>query len=144
MGIWNLWPFKIRKHLKSRLFENQISNGLVFKRSGLSYGPNHLKSEHFCPDFKWLLAKWWPFVRISDGWAGLLNFRSHSKSEPFANQPLFDHSKSGLVWISECNDSLMIRETSEIKPLVTKCNIFNLFCLAWCIGNGIQIETGSE
>ena len=33
--------------------------------------------------------------------ARLLDFRSHSKSGPFANQPLFDHSKSRLVQISD-------------------------------------------
>ena len=41
-------PFKIRKHLKSRLFEGQISNGQVFKWCGFRYGyrysPNHLKT----------------------------------------------------------------------------------------------------
>ena len=31
--------------------------------------------------------------------AGLHDFRSHSKSRPFADQPLFDHSKSRLVQI---------------------------------------------
>ena len=30
---------------------------------------NHLKSGHFCPDFKWFLTKWQLFVRISNGWA---------------------------------------------------------------------------
>ena len=30
---------------------------------------------------------------------GRLEFKSHSKSRPFANQPLFDHSKSGHVRI---------------------------------------------
>ena len=32
---------------------------------------------------------------------GLLDFRSNSKSGPFASQPLFDYSKSRLVWISD-------------------------------------------
>ena len=32
---------------------------------------------------------------------GLSDFRSHSKSRPFATQPLFDHSKSRLVRISD-------------------------------------------
>ena len=51
-------PFKIRKHLKSRLFEDGISNGPFFKASGYhfshSFGPYHSKSGHFCPDFKQL------------------------------------------------------------------------------------------
>ena len=36
---------------------------------------------------------------------GLLDFWSHLKSEPFANQPLFEHLKSRLVPISDphCN-----------------------------------------
>ena len=32
---------------------------------------------------------------------GLPNFRSHSKSRPFLAKPLFDHSKSRLVWNSD-------------------------------------------
>ena len=44
-------PFTIRKHLKSRLFEGRISNGLDFKWPGFnygdSYGPNHLKAGPF-------------------------------------------------------------------------------------------------
>ena len=32
---------------------------------------------------------------------GLPDFKSHSKSRPFATQPLFDHSKSRLVWVSD-------------------------------------------
>ena len=72
-----IWPFKIRKHSKSGLSVDWISNGLVFKGSGYSYshcyGPNHLKIRPFkigtflswfkkvfvkmvaiCLDFKWL------------------------------------------------------------------------------------------
>ena len=53
-------PFEIWKHLKSGLFEGQISNGPVFKWScfsyGYSYNPNHLNTRPFkC------------FVRISNG-----------------------------------------------------------------------------
>ena len=48
VGICNP-PFKIPKHLKSRLFEDGISNSWVFKGSGYnySYGPNHLKTGSF-------------------------------------------------------------------------------------------------
>ena len=28
--------------------------------------PDYSKSGHFCPDFKWVLTKWQPFVGISD------------------------------------------------------------------------------
>ena len=34
---------------------------------------------------------------------GLLDFRTHSKSRPFAIQPLLDHSKYRLVLISDCH-----------------------------------------
>ena len=56
------WPFKIWKHLKSRLFEGRISNGQVFKcqivkarcfNYGYSYGPNHLRTRCFCHESKW-------------------------------------------------------------------------------------------
>ena len=64
-------------HLKLRNIWNPdfFKNG--FQRSGFSlsnikHGPNslkidHSKSQHFCPDFKWFLTKWWQFVQISDG-----------------------------------------------------------------------------
>ena len=42
------------------------------------------KETPFCLDFKWY---------------GLPDFRSQSKFRPFANQPLFDPSKSRLVQI---------------------------------------------
>ena len=65
-------------HSKSGLFEDQISNGPVFKESvyslGCSCSTNHLKTG--------LLV-------------GLPGLISHSKSRPFANQPDFNHSKSG-------------------------------------------------
>ena len=84
-----------KKHLKTRLLKDQISNGLVFKGLGYSFsyscGPNHSKSGHFCPDFKWFLTKWQPFVQISNSWAS--KFISHSKSRLFANQPHFQSFK---------------------------------------------------
>ena len=44
---FEIWPFNIRKHFNSRLFEGRISNGPVFKWSGFRYGysvdPNHSK-----------------------------------------------------------------------------------------------------
>ena len=102
-------PFKIWKHLKSRLFEGEISNGLVFKWFWLSNGRalarpivivptirklDHSKSGHFCPDFKWFLTKWGPVVCYQT--VGLPDFRSHLKSGPFATQPLFDHIQASL------------------------------------------------
>ena len=69
---------------------------LVFKWSGFccngySYSPIHLNTGPF------------KIRNILSGFQmiGLSDFRSHSKSKPFATQPLFDHSKSILVWISD-------------------------------------------
>ena len=97
------------EHLKSGLFEGQISNGLVFKWSSFSYGfsysPNHSKTgpfeirmflsgfqmvfnkmEAICPDFKWL---------------GFCISGPIRKSRPIATQPVLDHSKSRREWISD-------------------------------------------
>ena len=79
-----------------------------FKRSGYSYcyshSPNHLKTgpyeiQTFLSEIQIVFDKmaaicWFQMV-------GLLDFGSHSKSRPFEAQPLFDHSKSRLVWISD-------------------------------------------
>ena len=90
---FEIWLFKIQKHLKSRLFEDKISNCLVFKGLGYSYGPNHSKTGPFeNPDI---------FVPISNGFwqngghfsrfqmVGIPDFRFHSESRPFANQQFF-------------------------------------------------------
>ena len=113
VGIWNpnIWN---PETLKSGLFDGQILNGPVFIwlgfRFGHSFGPNHSKSGHFCPDFKcfWqdgghlpgfqmFLTKWRPFVWISNVWA--YRFHFPFPSGPFATQPLFDHLKFRLVQI---------------------------------------------
>ena len=119
-------------HVKSRLFEGQISNGPVFKWlgfcNGYSYSSNHLKTgpfkiQTFCSDFKWFLKNgshfsWFQIVVLPD-------FRSHSKSRPFATQPLFDHSKSRLVQISDPHSiskvNAMLR-TSRVELLNKKNN----------------------
>ena len=73
--IWwgsKIWPLNIRKHLKSRLLEDWISNGPVFKGPGCSYGQDNSKTGPIkiltflsgfhmvfdkmaviCQDFKW-------------------------------------------------------------------------------------------
>ena len=55
-------------HWNPETYEIQTFWRLDFKWSGFSYGysysPNHSKSGYFCPDFKWFLATWRPFVRI--------------------------------------------------------------------------------
>ena len=69
VGIHVQWGFEIWKHLKSRLFEDRIYNGPVFKKSGFNYGfgPNHSKTGCFCQEFKWFLTKWQPILKISKG-----------------------------------------------------------------------------
>ena len=76
-------PFEIRKRLKSWLFEGGISNGPVFKRSGLRYG-----------DFKWFSTKWGTFVRISNGWVS--RFQIPFEIQIICNPTSLDHSKSRL------------------------------------------------
>ena len=96
------WGFKIQKHLKSSLFEGQISNGPVFNWSDFnycySYSPNHSKTR--------LLKNPEVFIQISNGFwlngghlsefqmIGVPDFRSHSKYRPFATQSLFRPFKS--------------------------------------------------
>ena len=86
-------PSKIRKHLKSGLFEGRTSNGVVYKRLGyyfsVNYGPNHSKSILFCPDIKWFCTN----GRHLSGFqmVGFPDLWPHSKSKPFANQSLFNH-----------------------------------------------------
>ena len=69
-GIWNLtiWNsdfFKVGFQMV------RLSNGLVLAIAIVPTirKPDHSKSGCFCPDFKWFLTKWRPFVRISNGWA---------------------------------------------------------------------------
>ena len=93
----------------SETFEFRTFWGSDVKWSGIchvhSFSPNHSKTRPFkIRTF---------FVQISNGFwqngahlsrfhmAGLLDFRSHSKSGPFATQSHFGHSKSRLVWISD-------------------------------------------
>ena len=74
--------------LKSWLFKGLISIGRVINS----------KLVPLSPDFK-INARWQPLVSFQ--MVGLLDFRSHLKSRPFANRPLFDHSESWNVWISD-------------------------------------------
>ena len=70
----------------------------------------------------------------------LLDFRSHSKSRPFATQPLFDHSKSRLVRISDPNCiwfvyifcRLMVRNGRRCWPTnVTSGNGWRTWWSSW-------------
>ena len=76
-----------------------------------------------CLDFKWL------GLRISD---------PIPKSGPFATQPLFDYSKSRLVWISEShsidkdwNNFLQIYQDFQTKNFdekVAKLQFYQILC----------------
>ena len=60
-------------HLKSGNIWNpdflKVGFQMVRFSNGRALAINHSKSGRFCPDFKWFLTKWRPFVRISNGWA---------------------------------------------------------------------------
>ena len=76
---------------------------------------------------KMVLTKWRPFVRISNGWA--YGFHSHLKSRPFATQPLFNHSKSRLVQISDPHCSTYFMHISFLVG--TKGCISMVECTVW-------------
>ena len=66
-----------------------------YKMAPTIWKVDHYKSGHFWTDFKWF---WQNSELVFRFW--MVDFRSHSNFRPFANQPLFDHSKSGTVLIS--------------------------------------------
>ena len=70
------------RDLKSELFEGRISNSLASV-----WKPCHWKSRLFCPNFKWFLTKWQPFVWISNGWAS--RFQIPFKIPTICNQTAF-------------------------------------------------------
>ena len=76
-------PLVIWKHLKSGLFEDQISNCVVFKGLGYSDCPNHLKSVHFWPD--------------SDGWQNSSHFSGFQT--PFQMWTMCKPTSFGLLVI---------------------------------------------
>ena len=60
-------------------------------------------TRNICPDFKWLCRDMICAQSTSNKskHVGLPDSRCHSKSSPFATQPLLDHSKSRLGRISD-------------------------------------------
>ena len=117
------------RDLKSGLLEERISMVRFSKGRATALDialvptiqkPTHSKSGHFCLDFKWFPTKWQPLCRFQ--MVRLLDFRSCSKSRPFANQSLFDHSKSGLVWISDphCTGQVLMTPISD-QALFRSC-----------------------
>ena len=72
-------------------------------------------------------------ILVSFQMVGLPVFRSHSKSRPFANQPLLDHSKSEQCWISDfhciCFGNLgvvVIRVSVYLHECFVKCSVHDL------------------
>ena len=59
-----------------------FSNGQALAMDIATQKPDHSKSGCLCPDFKWFLTKWHPFVRISN-----------AHSEPIQNP---DHLQPNL------------------------------------------------
>ena len=126
-------PFKIRKHLKFQMIRFSNGGNLTMTIVPTIWKPDNSKSGHFCPDFKWFLTKWLPFAWLSDGWdygfqmVRILDYRSHSKYGPFETQPLFDHSKSRLVRISDphwkCNPIVRVLGV-ELFILVLSVRVF--------------------
>ena len=88
---------------------------IQFQMVRFSYG--HSKSGCSCPDFNWFSKKkYQPFVRILNG--SVSGFQIPYKIWTIATQPLFDHSKSQLVWIPfEIPTSLNFR-----SPLYNRIN----------------------
>ena len=84
LTIWNPEAFKIRTFWKLDF------KWFGFKWSGFS------NSYSFSPDCKWSTQI--AAILVSFQMVGLWEFRSHSESRPFANQPLF---KSSTIWNSD-------------------------------------------
>ena len=115
-------------HFESILFEGRISNGLVFKCRALAMAivPSIQKLDHsktFLSRFNFFLQNGrhlsgFQMVELSD-------FRSHSKSGPYANQPLFDHSKSRLIQISDphCKPNWLL--PSQLNFFESRCYLAN-------------------
>ena len=74
-GKYNLvqWGFEIRLFEGRRISNGPVLNGWALPMA-IAIVPtfqnmDYSKSRRFCPDFKWLLTKWLPFIRISNSWA---------------------------------------------------------------------------
>ena len=82
-NIWN------PNFLKVGILMVQFSNGRALAMAIVStiWKPDHSKSGRFCPDFKWLLTKRWPFVWISNGWAS--GFQIPFKIQNISNPTCF-------------------------------------------------------
>ena len=136
-------PFKIRKHSKFGHIKDRILNGPVFNGLVIAMVPTIRKTGHsnlgcFCLDFKWFWQKAGPLKGFQ--MVMLPDFRSYLKTGPFANQPLFDHSKSRHIrsplythllmynWIVTttklCTSNKLYIETVHIKLLTSLFTCF--------------------
>ena len=86
-------PFEIRKHLKSGLFDGRISLAMAIAIVPTIWKPDLLDVFVQISNCFWLNGCCLSGFQMED-----LGF--HSKSGPFANQPLLDLKKSWLVQIS--------------------------------------------
>ena len=86
-------PWELKSdHLKSGLFEGKISNDLFSNGRALTIAIVPTIPGHFCPDFKWFLTKWRPFVWISNGWGSgfQVPFQIQASFGPFKIQTRLD------------------------------------------------------
>ena len=65
--IWNFYFLMVGFQMVQ--FSNGRALAIAIAIVPTIWKPDLSKSGLFCLDFKWLLTKWWPFVRISNGWA---------------------------------------------------------------------------
>ena len=97
-----------RRHSKPSNFEDWLSNSPVFKGSAYNYGPNHLKTGHFSPDFKLFLTRWMPFVTITNG----LAFRFQI---PFKIQTICKPTSFWPFEIQTCVDFRSLQYTGNLN-----------------------------
>ena len=135
MGIWNptIWNLDFWRS--------------DFKWSGYGYchSPNHLKTGPFkLQTFSSGFQFFWQNRTDMSGFqmVGLPDFRSHLKSRPFVAQPLFDHSKSRLVWISDSHctgnyNLASLRSPCYFFRLLLKNPLQRLYNCGW-LNNGTR------
>ena len=114
--IWTFWRLD---------FKWSIFKGLCCR---YCYDPDHSKFWSLCPDFKRFFDRTAATNLDFKGWAP--GFHISFKSEPFANQPLFNHSKSRPTrWISDphCTRLVLMIESPLIRFLLYSASIRSLY-----------------
>ena len=99
-NIWNQNLLKVRFQMV--WFSNGWALTMTIAIVPTIWKPHQSKYRCFCLNIEWFLTKWRPFVLISD---------IIQNPEKFATLPLFHHSKSRLVRISDphCSGDLKIK-----------------------------------